>query len=321
MYRLSTKSSRRRLGSQAQLLTAIIFTLLFFRGAARAQEVALTFDDVPMRDGRVYLGVERAHRLTEILHTERIQAAFFAIANRTEKAGIERLNVYADQGHVIGNHSYAHLDFYFTGYARYLSDFRRSDSVLAGVKNFRRWFRFPYLHEGLTPAFRDAFRAELARTGYQNAYVTIDTADWYLDRALQRRLRIGGKVDGRKYCALYSEVLLKGAQFFDALAQKWLRRSPRHVLLLHENDSAVLCARRLLRSFKGAGWRIIPPDEAYADPIARVLPKTMALNQGRVAALAHLAGARIVELRSAEEQTPLLRKRLHLVFSHRRFRG
>ena len=43
---------------------------------------------------------------------------------------------------------------------------------------------------------------------------------------------------------------------------------------------------------KGLGERGLPMDVAYADPIARVEPDTGFLGEGRVAALAHLAGRR-----------------------------
>ena len=43
--------------------------------------------------------------------------------------------------------------------------------------------------------------------------------------------------------------------------------------------------------FARDGWDIVPIDEAYRDPIAAVEPDTWFLGEGRVAALAQIAGA------------------------------
>ncbi len=69
-----------------------------------------------------------------------------------------------------------------------------------------------------------------------------------------------------------------------------LGRSPKHVLLLHENDLAALFVDSLIEFLRAKGWKIISPAEAYRDPIATMIPNVLLNNQGRVAALAKASG-------------------------------
>jgi len=81
------------------------------------------------------------------------------------------------------------------------------------------------------------------------------------------------------------------------------------VLLLHENDLAALCIGDLVADLRERGFRIIPADVAFSDPIASREPDTMFLGQGRIAALAHEAGWKPADLVSPTEDEEYLRRR------------
>jgi hypothetical protein len=121
-------------------------------------------------------------------------------------------------------------------------------------------------------------------------YVTIDTYDWYMESLFQEALNTHKKVDFSKLRNTYVQVLTEAADFYDSIAQRVLKRSPRHVLLLHENDLAALYLDSLVKKLRLKGWKIISAESAYQDPIAREFPKTLFLGQGRIAALAKDAG-------------------------------
>jgi len=78
--------------------------------------------------------------------------------------------------------------------------------------------------------------------------------------------------------------------FYDNIAQKTLGRSPKHVLLLHENDMAALFIADLIEHIRLQGWKVISPQEAYEDPIASTIPDVLFNGQGRVAAIAKSKG-------------------------------
>jgi hypothetical protein len=146
----------------------------------------------------------------------------------------------------------------------------------------------------------------LRAMSYKQGYVTVDNYDWYLNSLAINAKKAGQSIDQAALRDLYVEVLAEAVEFYDAIAVKTLGRSPRHVLLLHENDLAALFVGDLVAELRNRGWTIIGADAAYADPIAGIEPDTLFLNQGRVAAIAHTKGAKRIDLvQSLEDEAPL----------------
>lgn len=206
------------------------------------------------------------------------------------KAEERRLQSYASAGHIIANHTHSHPDLRETDLTSYLDDIKQAHRLLKHFVNFRPWFRYPFLSEGDTREKRDGVRNALEEMNYQNGYVTVDTYDWYMDWLVQDAINSGKKVYFDKLRKVYIKVLAESIDFYDDLARRVLGRSPKHVLLLHENDLAAMFVKDLVEHLEKNGWTIISAEEAYTDPIADIEPDTFFLGQGRVAALAHLAG-------------------------------
>jgi peptidoglycan/xylan/chitin deacetylase (PgdA/CDA1 family) len=260
---------------------------------AETRSLALTFDDAP-RESSAYLdGTTRTARLIAALSAAKVpQVAFFCNTKRFDASGRARIASFAGAGHLIANHSHSHLDLHRVGTARFLEDMRIADATLRGIPNLRKWFRYPFLHEGKTLEERDALRIALRQSGYFSAYVTVDNYDWYMDWLFQEAVRAGKAIDHDKLRDAYVDLLADSIEFYDALAREQLGRSPRHVLLLHENDLAALFIGDLVARLRRDGWEIISPELAYADPIAAIEPDTLALGQGRVVAIAEQNGVR-----------------------------
>src|SRR5690606_3381489 len=100
----------------------------------------------------------------------------------------------------------------------------------------------------------------------------------------------GKTVDYFKLKNLYLDHLLNSIEFYDKMAMDVIGRSPKHVLLLHENDLAALYVDELIDKLRKMGWEIISPEEAYADPIAQIVPDVLLNGQGRIGAIAKEKG-------------------------------
>lgn len=274
------------------LLGAGVVLLLCAQAVSAAtREIAITLDDAPRENTAHFDGATRTSKLLATLKRAKVeQIAFFCNSVRMDAAGAARIKAYADAGHLIANHSHTHADLDRVGVQNFVADLATADQALRGVPNFRPWFRFPYLHEGKSVEVRDALRAELKQRGYLSAYVTVDTFDWYMDRIFQEAVAAGKTIDFDRLRGAYVDLLADSVEFYDEVAVKELGRSPRHVLLLHENDLAALYLADLVARLRKNGWKIISPDVAFRDPIASVEPDTLALGQGRVMALATLKG-------------------------------
>ena len=288
--------------SAKNLLTCLLLFQSLFNFA---QEIALTFDDAPRSDGGLYTGLKRSEILIEKLKQYNVpQVAFFANSGKLDAVGELRLKMYGKAGHIIANHSHTHLHIHDVGVDNFIDDIKKADQALNQLPGFRPWFRFPFLDEGRDEESRDRIRTALDEMGYINGYVTVDNYDWYLESLYQQALKKNKKINYDLLKDLYIEHLWESIQFYQNIALKTLKRSPKHVLLLHENDLAALFLDDLISFLRGEGWLIISPEEAYKDPIAQHIPTVLMNNQGRVAAIARekgMAGKDLVQKSEDEE--------------------
>jgi peptidoglycan/xylan/chitin deacetylase (PgdA/CDA1 family) len=268
-----------------------ITSIFLFCFNSQAKEIALSFDDAPRGSTHFFSGEARTDALISELKRAKVsQAVFFGNSSNFTDQGKKRIQKYIDADHLIANHSHSHPDLNSSDPEEYWENVMLADAHLKKLENFRTWFRFPYLREGKTKEVRDFIRNRMRDAGYRNGYVTVDTGEWYTDDLFQQALRSGKKANLSNLSAAYVKMLVEGVEFYDKIAVDTLGRSPKHILLLHENDLAALFIFDLVTELRRRGWEIISPEQAYADPISQVEPDTLLLNQGRVAAIAKANG-------------------------------
>jgi peptidoglycan-N-acetylglucosamine deacetylase len=278
-----------------------------------ARTIAITFDDATLPDGPLLDGDERSRRLIEALDSAGVEEAMFFVTtgNVERERGAERIRSYAAAGHALANHSHSHEWLHRTATDDYIADLDRAIAALAEYDGVEPYYRFPFLDEGREMTKRDRLREALRERGLRNGYVTVDTWDWYLVNLTQEAKAAGIAIDLDKLGDLYVDVITRSTEYYDAMAVKTLGRSPKHVLLLHENDLAALFIDDLVAALEARGFRIIPATKAFTDPLAAREPDTLYLGQGRVAALAHEAGAEPETLPSPTEDEDYLRRRFN----------
>lgn len=281
--------------SRVTRLVAALFAALL-AGTANAGEpprrlIALTIDDVPRADTAHLTGMERASKLITALQAAAVpKVMFFSNTGRLVPYDFERMRRYAAAGHSIGNHSHTHPDLHRVGAAAFLENIRTADETLRTLPGHAKWFRFPFLREGKTVEERDTVRSALKAMGYGSAYVTVDTYDWYMDSLLQDAIKAGKTIDFEQLGNAYVDLMTESIEFYDSVARQTLGRSPRHVLLMHENDLAALYVDDLVARLRATGWDIISAEDAFTDPLAAIEPDTLVLGQGRVIAMAVAQG-------------------------------
>lgn len=255
---------------------------------ANAKQLALSFDDSPRAAGGYLTGPERAQRLIAALRENQVsQVAFFSVSGRLDEEGMTRLKRYNDAGYIIANHTHSHPDFNKVSLAQYVREIQQAERSLSQFSQYRKWFRFPYLREGDTREKRDGVRRFFKEQGYFNAYITLNNYDWYIESLFQNAIETDPGVDLKAVEGLYVDVLMESINYYDSLATKYLKRSPRHILLLHENDIAALFVGALIKRLRKDGWEIIPIEQAYQDDIAGFhIDQPLRFNPGRVGEVA-----------------------------------
>ncbi len=274
------------------IVSSFLLALSFGLQAETSKKIALSFDDAPLGDGAALSGEARTKRLIQSLADADAGPVVFFVTTRhmNKPLGRQRIERYSDAGHLIANHSHSHQWLMKTDTAKYIADIDKAESLLKGFSNRRSWFRFPFLDEGVPLSKRDEVRAALRERSLFNGYVTVDNYDWYIDSKWKQAVRSGTAVNLDALRTVYVEMLTSAVEFYDEVAIEALGRSPTHMLLLHENDVAAFFVGDLIKELRSRGWTIVSPDEAYADPIAGLLPKTLKTRQGHIAGLAVDAG-------------------------------
>ena len=244
--------------------------------AGGPKRIALTFDDVPRNAGAFLTEDERTTRLIDGLERAGVeQAAFFVTTGNLDQTtgGAERIARYVGAGHVLANHTHSHPHLSEVSADAFLADIDRASAWLAQQPSNRPWMRYPYLDEGRDDrAKREAVRAGLAARGLSNGIVTIDASDWHYDDLATQAKAAGQPIDMEALGELWVESHVQSAEFNDDLARRVLGRSPAHVMLLHEADVTALYVADLVAALRANGWSIITADEAFADPLTRMLP-------------------------------------------------
>lgn len=264
------------------------FFFLFFVNSVNGKELALTFDDAPRMATGYFDGQTRAKKIIQQLKKHKVeQVIFYAVTKDLDKEGISRLKKYSEAGHILANHTHSHPDFSQTSLDEYVEDFEKAHKKLAEFKNVHKFFRFPYLREGDTLQKRDGMCKKLRELGYRNAYITLNNYDWYIEELFQNAIADGKEVDLKKLSALYVDVIIQGIEYYDEMAIKYLGRSPKHVLLLHEMDVTALFIGDLVDELRSKGWKIISSEDAYTDPIASYqIERPLRFNPGRIGEIA-----------------------------------
>lgn len=242
---------------------------------ARAQEIALTFDDLPAHSalprGEARVGVARA--ILKALREAKAPAFGFVNGVQTEREpGSEQvLTLWRRAGHPLGNHTWSHLRLTADSAAGFEVDIMRNEPLLEARmgKADGRWFRYPYLAEGETREVRDRARAFLKGRGYRIASVTLDFADWAYNEPYARCRDQG---DEAAIAALEARYLASAAESLErtrALSQRLYGRDIPYVLLMHLGAFDARMAPRLLALYRSKGVRFVSLAEAEADPFYR----------------------------------------------------
>ncbi|MFN4175642.1 polysaccharide deacetylase family protein [Phenylobacterium sp.] len=257
-----------------RLALAVALAALFAL-PARAQEVALTFDDLPAHSalpkGETRAGVARA--ILKALREAKAPAFGFVNGVQTEREpGSDRvLSLWRRAGHPLGNHTWSHLRLTADSAAVFEVDIVRNEPLLEARMGRAdwRWFRYPYLAEGETPEVRARTRAFLKARGYRIASVTLDFADWAYNEPYAR---CRDKGDAAAVAALEARYLASAAESLErarALSHRLHGRDIPYVLLMHLGAFDARMAPRLLALYRSKGVRFVSLAEAEADPFYR----------------------------------------------------
>jgi peptidoglycan/xylan/chitin deacetylase (PgdA/CDA1 family) len=260
----------------AQFSTIIVCVLSFACSTASAQDVALTFDDLPVRGDPG--SIEDATRLTDDLIRglvrNRIPATGFVNEGQLDRgdgAGqVGLLQRWIDAGMDLGNHGYSHLSLNQTPADAYIADVDRgqvaTNALLRASGRRMRWFRHPYLQTGTSPQVRKQVEDWLHTNGYKIAPVTMENSDWKFSDRYDDAISKHNTAAAEKIRALYIDYTSNIIECCQDAGESILGRPPAFVFLLHTTRLNATSIDALVVILKQHHLSAVTLDEAMKDP-------------------------------------------------------
>jgi peptidoglycan/xylan/chitin deacetylase (PgdA/CDA1 family) len=258
-----------KLGRASSLLVASLLTGCATVPAHNGLALAITLDDLPVH-GPLPAGDLPERMTSDLLAALEAggarEAHGFINGQQVEQqpAHAALLKSWRDRGFPLGNHGWSHKDFNQLTEAEFEAELLRNEPLL--LPKDGRWFRYPFLQEGATPAKRAAGRAILAKHNYRIAAVTMDFSDWQWTGPYARCRATGNEAAIAELERSYMDAARQSIGFYRSLSRQLHGRDIPYVLLLHGGAFTTRMMPRLLELYRTSGFRFVSLGEAQRDP-------------------------------------------------------
>ena len=263
------------LGSTVRLAIRILVVAgsLMMATTAGAQEIAVTFDDLPAHSvlpaGETRLEV--ANQVIRALRRAHVPPTYgfvngVLVQQQPDTIGV--LGAWRAAGNPLGNHTWSHMNLNQNALGAFENDITHNEQLLQLQMDGGNWhwFRFPYLAEGDTPEKQMGVRASLAQHGYKIAGVTMSFGDYEWNEPYAR---CSEKKDDKAIAWLQSSYLRAAddnIRFERGLSKQLYGHDIPYVLLMHIGAFDARMLPRLLDLYQRRGFSFIPLDQAEQDP-------------------------------------------------------
>ena len=283
--------------------TTVIAAIPRAWGEIPVPEIAFTFDDPTTSGGAGLTWAELNERMLAALAANNLKSILFVCGKRVDSdSGSQLIASWDRAGHLIGNHSYSHLNFNESldkqvTLAVFEADALKNELLIRNYHHYTRLFRYPFFKEGDTVEKRDGMRAFLEQRGYRIGRATIDASDWAIDARLQKRVEANPHADLAGYRDFFLQHIWERAQYYDALSQRVLGRPVRHTVVLHHIALNAYFLGDLIAMFRKNGWKPVDAEYAYQDKVYDEQPRILPAGESLIWALAKQSGKFENELR------------------------
>lgn len=253
--------------------------ILIHIDSALSMEVAITVDDLPA-NGNISTqttNMENAQKILLALKKHHITGVYGLINGNTIDStpnGLAILQEWIKDSHVLGNHTFHHLDLAKTESTEYMTDIQKNEPILnllmAG-KDYH-YFRYPFLSEGNTQEKRDAVRNYLFKNKYKIAPVTVDFFEYEWNDSYVRCLTNDDKKSIQWLKKTYLEQANNALVISHELSKMLFNRDIKNVLLIHMNAFTAEMLDELLTNYERQNIRFISLKDALSDPIYQINP-------------------------------------------------
>ena len=255
----------------------IVLTMsLLAQAPPTARRVAITIDDGPVvgemtdlvRFQRVSAG------LIGSLAAERVPATIFVNERQLNVAGQRDaraavLEQWLDAGFDLANHTYSHPSLNKVPLWQFADEVVKGEVIMRPLLERRgrklEWFRYPFLHSGLSGDVHQGIMDFLAQRRYRVAPVTVDYADYTFAGAFRNQLATGNVEIAHKIKDAYLNQVNVGFEYAEKTSVEVFGYEIPQILLIHCNELNSLTLRDTIARLRTRGYQFITLDEAMKD--------------------------------------------------------
>jgi len=252
-------------------------------GRAQEHQVAITIDDLPRGgDAPGSPAADRAMTIKLLAPFKNEQIALTGFVNECRHAEEVRelLQLWTAAGAELGNHTCSHLDLNSTSISDFEADIVKGEPVTSAVLGrLPPYFRYPYLHTGVTIETREAVEAFVKKRGYVMAPVTLDDEDYVFARVYAGKLAQGNAPEAARVLTAYVKYMDGICAFFERWGTTVTGHDVKQILLIHANQLNADAMPQLLSMLRGRGYEFVSTWEALTDS-AYQLPESYVGDKG-----------------------------------------
>ena len=257
----------------------IALTISLLQAGAYTQptrRVAITIDDGPVVGEMTDLA--RFQRISAgligSLSADKVPATIFVNerqlnvpGQRDARAAV--LEQWLDAGFDLANHTYSHPSLNKVSLREFGDSVVKGEVIMRPLIERRGrklvWFRYPFLHSGLTEEVHQGIMDFLAQRGYRVAPVTVDYADYTFAGAFRNQVAEGNTGVAEKIKDAYLNQIDVGFEYAEKASIEIFGYEPPQILLIHCNELNSLTLRDTVARLRKRGYNFITLDEAMKD--------------------------------------------------------
>ena len=265
-----SKTGRQRV----TLLMGAVLALM--AGSAAAQQIAFTWDDLPVH-GALPPGETRAgigQKLIAAMKDAKLPPIYGfvnGVGTENEPASPAMLKEWRDAGFPLGNHTWSHMNLSQHSLEDWEADALKNEPLLKSEMGDAdwHWLRYPYLAEGDTPEKTAAARKFLAEHGYRIAGVTMSFGDYLYNEPYVRCAEKNDTAAMEQVETAYLAAADATADYSRAMSKALYGHDIPYVLLMHVGALDARMLPRLLKLYRDKGFTFVSMEEAEKDPFYR----------------------------------------------------
>jgi peptidoglycan/xylan/chitin deacetylase (PgdA/CDA1 family) len=244
------------------------------------KKVALTIDDLPFvsvhNPVKLEEGVKITNMLLHHLQQHNVKATGFVTGSMVDVEGEydDRLNLlrqWQADGHVLANHSYAHLALSKMSFADFEKDIAKNEKVLSQIMEAdpvsSRYFRFPYLDYGNTLEMSNKAINFLHGHSYTIVPVTIDAKDYMYDVLYTNAWHHNDIETMQRITDEYLAYFQTVVKYREQQALHFFNRPLSQIVLIHANRINACCLDKIIELFEQKGYEFVSLQEALKEPV------------------------------------------------------